>query len=56
MLEMIDAFVCISLANGGYEATKELSKIAGGMKDSLARNVLLERLKVWTTKDEFQLN
>ncbi len=54
--EMMDAFVGIALANGGDEATKELSKIAGGMKDSLARNVLLERLKVWTTKDEFQLN
>ena len=54
--EMMDAFVGIVLTKGGEEAPEKLTEIAGEMKDSPARTVLLERLKVWTTKDEFQVN
>jgi len=54
--EMMDAFVGIALTKGGDSATKKLTVIAGEMKESPARNVLMERLRVWTTKDEFQVN
>lgn len=54
--EMMNAFVGIALARGEDDTSKRLTEIADGMKDSPARNVLLERLKVWTAKDEFQVN
>ena len=54
--EMMDAFVGIALTKGGDDATNKLNEIAGEMKESPARNVLMERLRVWTTKDEFQVN
>ena len=54
--EMMDAFVGIVLSKGGDSASKKLNEIAGGMKESPARNVLVERLRVWMSKDEFQVN